>query len=43
MLRAAGQQILLQALPVNGKLVLREYTEKDEKADTEKVARFRKR
>jgi hypothetical protein len=34
---------VLSALPTNGRLVLREYTEKDEKADAEKVTRFRKK
>jgi hypothetical protein len=34
--------LVLFALPINGRLVLREYTEK-EKADNEKVAKFRKK
>ena len=38
-----GYNIVLSALPINGRLVLREYTEKDEKADADKVTRFRKK
>jgi hypothetical protein len=32
---------VLSALPVNGRLVLREYTEADEKQDVERKARRR--
>jgi CHC2-type zinc finger protein len=38
-----GLNLVLSALPTNSRLVLREYTEKDEKADNEKVAKFRKK
>jgi CHC2-type zinc finger protein len=38
-----GLNIMLSALPTNSRLVLREYTEKDEKADAEKTAKFRKK
>ena len=38
-----GFNIVLSALPSNGRLVLREYTEKDEKADAEKSAKYRKK
>jgi hypothetical protein len=35
---------VLSALPINGRLVLREYTPEDEKKDDEKkVAKFRKK
>ena len=35
-----GFNIVLSALPVNARLVLREYTQEDEKADAEKVKKF---
>ena len=36
--------LVLSALPINGRLVLREYTPDDEKKDEEKkVAKFRKK
>ena len=39
-----GFNLLLSALPTNGRLVLREYTPEDEKKDDEKkVAKFRKK
>ncbi len=39
-----GLNLVLPALPINGRLVLREYTPDDEKKDDEKkVARFRKK
>src|SRR5204862_7658790 len=39
-----GFNIALSALPINGRLVLREYTPDDEKKDDEKkVAKFRKK
>jgi hypothetical protein len=36
-----GLNVVLSALPVNGRLVLREYTEEDEKQDAERKARRR--
>ena len=38
-----GFNIVLSALPTNGRLVLRTYDEKDEKADAEKAAKYRKK
>jgi hypothetical protein len=38
-----GLNLVLSALPINGRLVLREYTPEDEKKDVEKVAKFRKK
>jgi hypothetical protein len=39
-----GLNLVLSALPINGRLVLREYTPDDEKKDEEKkVAKFRKK
>ena len=38
-----GLNLVLSALPINGRLVLREYTPDDEKKDAEKVTRFRKK
>ena len=39
-----GLNLVLSALPINGRLVLREYTPEDEKKDEEKkVAKFRKK
>jgi hypothetical protein len=39
-----GLNLVLSALPINGRLVLREYTPEDEKKDDEKkVAKFRKK
>jgi hypothetical protein len=38
-----GLNLVLSALPINGRLVLREYTPDDEKKDVEKVTRFRKK
>ena len=39
-----GFNIVLSALPINGRLVLREYTPEDEKKDDEKkTAKFRKK
>ena len=39
-----GLNLVLSALPINGRLVLREYTTEDEKKDDEKkVAKFRKK
>ena len=36
-----GLNVVLSALPVNGRLVLREYTPEDEKADEEKAKKSR--
>jgi hypothetical protein len=38
-----GLNVVLAALPIGGRLVLREYTERDEKADQERDAKKRKR
>src|SRR5262245_19038564 len=38
-----GLNLVLSALPINGRLVLREYTSEDEKRDAEKGARTRKK
>ena len=38
-----GLNLVLSALPINGRLVLREYTPDDEKKDAEKVVRARKK
>jgi hypothetical protein len=39
-----GLNLVLSALPINGRLVLREYTPEDEKKDDDrKVARLRKK
>ena len=39
-----GLNLVLSALPINARLVLREYTPEDEKKDDEKkVAKFRKK
>jgi hypothetical protein len=38
-----GYNIVLSALPTNGRLVLRTYDEKDEKADEEKASKYRKK
>ena len=38
-----GLNLVLSALPINGRLVLREYTPEDAKRDDEKVAKFRKK
>ena len=37
-----GLNLVLSALPVNGRVVLREYTEDDQKADETKVKRIKK-
>ena len=36
-----GLNVVLSALPIGGRLVLREYTEKDQKADEEKETKRR--
>jgi hypothetical protein len=36
-----GLNVVLSALPANGRLVLREYTEEDEKQDVERKVRRR--
>ena len=38
-----GLNVVLSALPVNGRIVLREYTPEDEKVDEEKAQKKRKR
>ena len=41
---AKGLNLVLSALPINSRLVLREYTPEDEKKDEDKkVAKFRKK
>lgn len=37
-----GLNLVLSALPVNGRVVLREYTEDDQKADESKAKRVKK-
>ena len=37
-----GLNLVLSALPINGRLVLREYTPDDERRTKKKVAKFRK-
>jgi len=38
-----GLNLVLSAVPINGRLVLREYTPEDEKKDAEKVTKFRRK